>query len=47
MLMIYYMNPNDISWKTIEKYFKDNKNVVVKHHLDSYKFFFNWNKRNI
>ena len=34
------MNTNNISWKTIDKYFKDNKNVVVKHHLDSYNSFF-------
>ena len=26
------MNPNDISWKTIDKYFNDNENVIVKHH---------------
>ena len=34
------MNPNDISWKTIDKYFNDNENVIVKHHLDSYNAFF-------
>jgi DNA-directed RNA polymerase beta subunit len=38
--MIYYMNQSDISWKTIDKYFKDNENIVVKHHLDSYNAFF-------
>ena len=40
MLMIYYMNPNDIAWKTIDRYFNDNENIVVKHHLDSYNSFF-------
>ena len=34
------MNPNDISWKTIDRYFNDNENVIVKHHLDSYNSFF-------
>ena len=34
------MNQSDISWKTIDKYFKDNENIVVKHHLDSYNAFF-------
>ena len=34
------MHPNNISWKTIDKYFKHDKNVVVKHHLDSYNEFF-------
>ena len=37
--MIYYMNKNDISWKTINKFF-DNENIIVKHHLDSYNAFF-------
>ena len=34
------MNANDISWKTINKYFTDNPNIVVKHHIDSYNAFF-------
>ena len=34
------MNPNDIAWKTIDRYFNDNENIVVKHHLDSYNSFF-------
>ena len=34
------MNKDDISWKTINKYFTENVNVVVKHHLDSYNDFF-------
>ena len=34
------MNTNDIAWKTIDKFFSDNKNVIVKHHLDSYNSFF-------
>ena len=38
--MVYYMNTNDIAWKTIDKFFSDNKNVIVKHHLDSYNSFF-------
>ncbi len=33
------MNTNDISWKTINKFFQ-NENIVVKHHLDSYNSFF-------
>ena len=38
------MNPEgkkeDISWKLIDKYFKDNPNNLVAHHLDSYNEFF-------
>jgi len=30
-----------ISWKIIDKYFKDNKDHLVKHHLDSYNNLFN------
>ena len=30
----------DISWKLIDIYFKDNPNNLVAHHLDSYKEFF-------
>jgi len=31
---------NDISWKLIDKYFTDNPNNLVKHHLDSFNDFF-------
>ena len=31
---------NDISWKIIDKYFADNPNNLVKHHLDSFNDFF-------
>jgi len=34
------MSKDVISWKTIDKYFNDNKNVIIKHHLDSYNEFF-------
>jgi DNA-directed RNA polymerase II subunit RPB2 len=38
------MNPEgkkeDISWKLIDKYFKENPNNLVSHHLDSYNEFF-------
>mgnify|MGYP001436411560 CR=1 FL=1 len=34
------MNQTDISWKTINKFFRENTNVVVKHHLDSYNAFY-------
>ena len=32
---------NELPWKIIHKYFEDNKNLLVKHHLDSYNDFFN------
>jgi DNA-directed RNA polymerase II subunit RPB2 len=31
---------NDISWKIVDKYFTDNPNNLVKHHLDSFNDFF-------
>ena len=34
------MNSNDISWKIIDTMFKDNPNMIVKHHIDSYNQFF-------
>ena len=34
------MNATDIGWKTINKYFTENINVIVKHHIDSYNNFF-------
>jgi DNA-directed RNA polymerase II subunit RPB2 len=40
------MNDN-ISWKTLNTYFKDNANFQVKHHLDSYNLFFNQQLRDI
>ena len=33
------MNPN-ISWTIIDKFFKDNPKILVRHHLDSYNEFF-------
>ena len=35
------MDSNDISWKTINSLFKDNPQLLVKHHIDSYNNFFN------
>ena len=35
------MDSNDISWKTINCLFKDNPQLLVKHHIDSYNNFFN------
>ena len=32
---------DNIIWKIIEKYFEDNENILVRHHLDSYNDFFN------
>ena len=31
---------NDIAWKTINRYFNENPNILLKHHLDSYNDFF-------
>ena len=31
---------NDFSWKIIDKYFTDNPNNLVKHHIDSFNDFF-------
>ena len=33
------MDKENISWKLIDKYFKDNTNCLVSHHLDSYNEF--------
>ena len=30
----------DISWQIIETYFRDNPEFIVKHHLQSYNYFF-------
>lgn len=35
------MNKEDISWQLIDKYFKDNPNCLVSHHLESFNDFFN------
>ena len=35
------MNKEDISWKLIDKYFKDNPTNLVCHHLESYNSFIN------
>ena len=34
------MDKDTISWKLIDKYFKDNPNNLVAHHLESYNEFF-------
>ena len=34
-------NKDTISWKLIDKYFKDNPNCLVAHHLESFNDFFN------
>ena len=34
------MDKENISWKLIDKYFKDNANCLVAHHLDSFNDFF-------
>ena len=31
----------ELPWEIIDKYFVDNKNLLVRHHLDSYNDFFN------
>ena len=35
------MERQNIAWKLIDKYFKDNPNILVSHHLESYNSFFN------
>ena len=37
----------NISWKVIDKYFTDNPNILVAHHLDSYNDFFTGGINNI
>ena len=34
------MDKDSISWKLIDKYFKDNPTNLVAHHLESYNEFF-------
>ena len=41
MLMIYYNMESELTWNIIDKYFTDNPNSFVAHHLDSYNDFFN------
>ena len=41
MLMIYYNMESELTWNIIDKYFNDNPNSFVAHHLDSYNDFFN------
>ena len=41
MLMIYYNMESELIWNIIDKYFNDNPNSFVAHHLDSYNDFFN------
>tara|TARA_B100000902_G_scaffold307200_1_gene296056 strand:- start:12744 stop:17123 length:4380 start_codon:yes stop_codon:yes gene_type:complete len=36
-----------IIWSIIDKYFKDNKNILIKHHIDSFNQFFDKNIKNI
>ena len=37
----------DVTWKIIDKYFKDNPHYLVKHHLESYNDFFDMGIKNI
>ena len=41
------MDSNDISWKIIDTMFKDNPNMIVKHHIDSYNQFFSTGLRDV
>ena len=41
------MDSNAISWKIIDKMFKDNPNMIVKHHIDSYNQFFSTGLRDV
>ena len=41
------MNHSEISWKVIDKFFYDNENILVKHHIDSYNNFFSTGIQNI
>jgi len=50
MIIIIYTNKMDkdnISWKIIDKYFNDNPENLVAHHLDSYNSFFSSGINNI
>jgi len=35
------LNKDNISWNLIDKYFSDNPNNLVAHHLESYNIFIN------
>ena len=37
----------DYSWEFIDSYFKDNKQCLVKHHIESYNAFFETGIQNI
>ena len=41
------MDKDKISWKLIDKYFKDNPNCLVSHHLESYNDFFKYGIKRI
>ena len=34
-------NHDNIAWAIIDKYFEDNPNILIRHHLDSFNDFFN------
>ena len=38
---------DEMIWNIIDKYFKDNRNLLIKHHLDSYNDFFDNKIHNI
>ena len=40
------MNEN-LKWNIIQKYFEDNPKCLVKHHIDSFNDFFNYNIKQI
>ena len=40
-------NMEELSWKLIDIYFKDNPNNLVQHHLESYNHFFQYGIKNI
>ena len=41
------MDKDNISWKVIDKYFKDNPSNLVSHHLESYNDFFKYGIKRI
>jgi len=41
------MDKESISWQLIDKYFKDNPNILVSHHLESYNDFFKYGIKRI
>ena len=36
-----------ITWSIIDKYFRENNNILIKHHIDSYNQFFDKNIKNV